>query len=539
MPVMRSRIVEAVLRAERKVPTHAAMIAGAEVVSYAQLVERARAVADELEVQEEKEGQEVRAKAETFGETVALLCGNEPAFAYGFLGALWAGKRVAVLPTLAPAPLLALMSAEAGAEAALVSAELKARAVEAGLVPVVIEDAAKRARAAEEKSPHPIPDAKFQVQDERISNHEPQRTHHEPQDTVQGPPDPGHELRGMSCESAAVLLYTSGSTGKPKAVALSEENILSNIQGCIDAMKFTPQEVMLAILPLFHSYGLTVTLLLPLTLGARAVLEKFSPRSVLAAIEKHRVTALIAVPSQYRLLAKDPTPADVRSLRYCIAGAERLPEVVAEDFEKRFDKPILEGYGCTEASPVIAINPPWANHKGSVGPALPNIRVSIREDWEEVPQGAQGEICVAGPSVMLGYHRQPEATAAKIRRGVLRTGDRGFLDAQGYLRVAGRADDMLKVAGEKIYPAEVEQAIEQAAGVEEAAVIGVPDETRGMALVAYVQPKPGVTLTEAGLRSAMRAHLEAIKVPKTIVVVEQLPRTPTGKLDKKKLASQK
>lgn len=488
---MPSGIVQSICNAARNAPGQPAMLAGTEVVTYAELVERARAVAEHLEVKEVKETAEEP-------ETIALLCGNEPAFAYGFLGTRWAGKRVAVLPTLAPAPLLGMMCAEAGAKMALASEELLPKAREAGLQAVAIEKW-QSGRVAERQS----------------KNHQSQVTSH---------------------QSPSVLLYTSGSTGKPKAVALSEENILSNIQGCIDAMKFTPQEVMLAILPLFHSYGLTVTLLLPLTLGARTVLERFSPRAVLAAIERHRVTALVAVPSQYRLLTKDPTPVDASSLKYCIAGAERLPELVATDFEARFGKPILEGYGCTEASPVIAINPPWANHKGSVGPGLPNIRVSIRENWEEVPQGQQGEICVEGPSVMLGYHHQPEATAAKIRNGVLRTGDRGFLDADGYLRIAGRADDMLKVAGEKIYPAEVEQAIEQVEGVEEAAVIGVPDEARGMALVAYVQPKHGVRLTESGIRSAVRAHLEAIKVPKTIVVVEQLPRTPTGKLDKKKLA---
>ena len=298
------------------------------------------------------------------------------------------------------------------------------------------------------------------------------------------------------------MLYTSGSTGKPKAVALSEENILSNIQGSIDAMRFTHDEVMLAILPLFHSYGLTVTLLLPLTLGARVVMEKFAPRTVLATIEKQRVTALIAVPSQYRLLAKDPSPADVSSLKYCIAGAERLPDSVGDEFAARFGKTILQGYGCTETSPVVAINPPWANRRGTVGPGLPNIRVTIRrvaegEYWTELPAGEEGEICVEGPSVMLEYHNNPDATAAKIQRGVLRTGDRGSLDKDGYLHIAGRADDMLKVAGEKVYPAEVEQAIEQVAGVEEAAVVGVRDEARRFLRRAR----------EAAYRLAMRRSL--------------------------------
>lgn len=479
---MPSPIVQAVLAVAKNSPSRIAIVAGEATLTYAQLCERSAGVA--------------AAASKVPEETVALLCGNSPEFACGFLGARWAGKRVAVLPTLAPPQLLAMMAAEAGARSVLVSEDLAAKAVEAGLAPISIESA----RLAE-----------WQNQNASVSESD----RHAP----------------------AIFLYTSGSTGKPKTVALSEENILTNVQGCIEAMKFTHDEVMLAILPLFHSYGLTVTLLLPLRLGGKVVIEKFSPRAVLSAIEKHRVTALIAVPSQYRLLAKDPMPVDVSSLKYCIAGAERLPELVASEFEKRFGKAILQGYGCTETSPVVAINPPWANRGVSVGPPLPNIRVSIREDWVEVPVGEQGEICVEGPSVMLAYLNQPEATAQKIRNGVLRTGDRGFLDSDGYLHVAGRADDMLKVAGEKIYPAEVEHAIEQVEGVEEAAVLGVPDEVRGYALVAYVQPKPGVSLTEAGLRNAVRERIEAIKVPRTFIVVEQLPRSPTGKLDKKTLAA--
>jgi len=480
---MTSAIVQDVLAVAKGNPSRAAIVAGELGVTYEQLCARSGAVA--------------AGAAQQSGETIALLCGNAPEFAYGFLGARWAGKRVAVLPSLAPPPLLAIMCAEAGAQVALASRELLPKAQEAGVAAIEIESMVAQGCPA--------------------------------------PQVPTGPATAADLRAPAVLLYTSGSTGKPKAVALSEENIISNIQGCIDAMKFTSDEVMLAILPLFHSYGLTVTLLLPLRLGGCVVLEKFAPRAVLAAIEKHRATALIAVPSQYRLLAKDPAPVDVSSLKYCIAGAERLPAQVAADFEARFAKAILEGYGCTETSPVVAINPPWANHKGSVGPGLPNIRVSIREDWQEVPAGSEGEVCVEGPSVMLGYHNQPEATATKIRNGVLRTGDRGFLDGDGYLHIAGRADDMLKVAGEKIYPAEVEHAIEQVAGVEEAAVIGVPDEARGYALIAYVQPKPGVALNEAGLRSAVRERIEAIKVPRTFVVVEQLPRSATGKLDKKKL----
>jgi long-chain acyl-CoA synthetase len=483
------RIIEAVRATAARWPERIALVSGDERVSYTELMSRVEAVASTLRPMEGAER-----------EIVGLLCSNRPEFAYGVLGALAAGKTVAVLPTLAPPPLLAMMIADAGVRRVLTIEELVVRLAEAKVgslvIPRMVEEGGKEVRKAG-----------------------------------------GKETQEREGLTPAVLLYTSGSTGRPKAVALSDENILANIQGSVDGAGFVPDDVMLAILPLFHSYGLTVTLLLPLVLGAQVVmLERFAPRTVLAAIEEHRVTAVVAVPTQYRLLAKDPVPADASSLRLCIAGAERLAESVSAEFAARFGKEILQGYGATEASPVVSINPPWANRAGAVGKPLPNIRVTVRNAEGLVPAGELGEVCVEGPSVMLGYFNRPEATAEKIPGGVLRTGDLGWLDADGYLFLAGRSDDLIKVAGEKIYPAEVERAIEQIEGVEEVAVIGVPDATRGAALVAFVQPKAGVTLTEQGLRAACRGCVDGMKLPRSFVVVEQLPRSPSGKLDKKSLA---
>lgn len=484
-----STIIGAVRATAERWPERVALVSGSQQVSYAALLSRVDAVASALR----------GADREASREIVGLLCSNRPAFAYGVLGALAAGKTVAVLPALAPPPLVAMMAADAGVRRVLTTEELAPKLadarVESLLIPKLLEEGSKAVR-------------KSGAEENQVA--------------ASGQP--------------AVLLYTSGSTGRPKAVALSDENILANIQGSVDAAGFVPDDVMLAILPLFHSYGLTVTLLLPLVLGARVVmLERFAPRTVLAAIEEHRVTAVVAVPTQYRLLAKDPTPADASSLRLCIAGAERLAESVSAEFAARFGKQILQGYGATEASPVVSINPPWANRAGAVGKPLPNIRVTVRNATGLLPPGELGEVCVEGPSVMLGYFNRPEATAEKIPGGVLRTGDLGWLDADGYLFLAGRSDDLIKVAGEKIYPAEVEKAIEQIEGVEEVAVIGVPDATRGAALVAFVQPKPGVTLTEQGLRAACRGCVDGMKLPRSFVVVEQLPRSPSGKLDKKSL----
>lgn len=476
-----SAIVAAVRGAATRRTDHPALIAGEQTISYAELMRRSAGVAAHV-------------ARNAPGHVAGILLPTVPSFAWAFLGALWAGKTVAVLPTLAPAPLLQLMAAGAGLTTVLTSAELAPRVAEAHLTPVIVDQIPAASGAEPPLAPRAL--------------------------------------------ETAVLLYTSGTTGRPKAVALSDENLLANAEGCRIAQGFTSDDVMMAILPLFHAFGLTVNLVLPLSLGCSVILEeRFAPRTVLQSIERHRATTLVAVPAQFRLLAKESARADYGSMRLSIAGAERLTEQVSRDFEHRFGKALLEGYGATEASPVVAINPPHANRAGTVGVPLPNVRLTVREESRPLAAGEPGEVCVEGPSVMLGYFNQPEATAQKIPGGVLRTGDRGWLDRDGYLHIAGRADEMFKVAGEKIYPAEIERAIEQVAGVEQAIVVGAHDAARGFVLHAFVEPRPGAPLTEAALRSATRERIEAGKLPRCFTVVEQLPRTPSGKVDKRALLS--
>jgi long-chain acyl-CoA synthetase len=246
-----SAIVAAVRAAASRAPQRTALVFGDAEWTHAALEQRAGAVAAHL-------------AAHTEDEILGLFLPNHPAFASALLGGLWAGKTVAVLPTVAPPPLLNVMAAEAGLTSVVTSAELAPRLTECGFHVHVLEN-----MSLDESRAVPLVN----------------RTH-----------------------EAAVLLYTSGTTGRPKAVALSDQNTLSNIEGCCQAAGFGADEVMMAVLPLFHAYGLTVTLLLPLVLGGTTVLlERFHPRALLQAIEKHRGTCLVAVPSQYRLLVKEPT----------------------------------------------------------------------------------------------------------------------------------------------------------------------------------------------------------------------------------------
>jgi len=477
-----SAILERFQAAASRYPDRLAIIGTSYSISYSELERRvasvARRIADRVP-----------------GPTVALLHSNTPEFAPLFLGAVWAGKTVAVLPTLAPPQLLKLMTMETGVGLVITGEEFVPQLTAVG-IPCWIGD------ASPEFEPGQVPMA----------------------------PRP---------DGAAVLLYTSGATGRPKAVALSEENMLANIDGCKQATGFDDTEVMLAVLPLFHAYGLTISTLLPLTTGASVVVpEKFIPRQILQLIEKHRVSTLIAVPAQYRVLTKEPTPVDASSLWLCIAGAERLPERIAQEFQERFAHRLVQGYGTTELSPVVAFSPPEDNAPGSVGRPLPNITVTIRDDNDEVlATGQIGEVCVSGPTVMLGYLGDPAMTAQKVRNGILHTSDKGYLDADGFLFLLGRADDQVKVSGEKVYPSEVENALETIEGVEEAAVIALPDEKHGARLHAFVQLHPGAELTDVALRAALRKLLENYKVPRSYSFVLQMPRTLTGKTDKRALAT--
>jgi long-chain acyl-CoA synthetase len=476
-----SIIVAAVRQSAARYSDKAALIAGEQQVSYQELIRRAQSAAALISQQ-------------ATDERVGILLPNSLHFAPYFLGALWAGKTVAVLPTLAPAPLLKFMFAEAKLTRVFTSSDLAPRLAEAGV-------------------PHALIDDSY-------------------------PSAPGFEPKPRT-DKAAVLIYTSGTTGRPKTVALSENNIASNIEGCCAATGFNDQQVMLAVLPLFHAYGLTVTMLLPLITGSTVVIsERFVPRTVLTTIERHRVTCIVAVPSQYRVLAVDSTECDASSLWLCIAGAERLPGTVEREFTDRFGLPILPGYGATELAPVVSLNIPETNRPASVGKPMPGVTVTIRgDDGALCSIGEIGEVCVAGPNVMLGYLNDPEATAKKIRDGVLHTGDKGFLDADGYLYISGRADEMVKVAGEKIYPVEVENAIERIDGVEEVAVVALSDAKHGTRLHAFVQRKLGAQLDESMLRTACREVLEPYKIPRTFTFVDILPRTITGKTDKRSLAS--
>jgi long-chain acyl-CoA synthetase len=347
------------------------------------------------------------------------------------------------------------------------------------------------------------------------------------------------ESVGSDYRDPALNLYTSGTTGRPKGVILTHDNLIANVESCQQAGLFDYRDGFLCLLPFFHTYAITGTFLLPLLSGSRMVLvDRFHPIKVLGLIQEHRVSVFLAIPSMYRVLAITEGNFDVSSVRFPISGGEPLPAVIAESFEKRFNVPIYEGYGQTEASPVVTLNVPGCRKLGTIGRALPGVEVAIWNDQSQpLPVGEVGELMVRGRNVMKGYHHLPEETARTITNGWLHTGDLGKLDDEGFVTITGRKKDLIISAGENIYPREIEELLCQHSKVKEVAVIGVKDEVRGEVPKAFVIARDGTVLEEKELRAFCRENLANYKVPKYFEIVPDLPRTPTGKILKRMLSA--
>jgi len=334
----------------------------------------------------------------------------------------------------------------------------------------------------------------------------------------------------------AVILFTSGSERTPKVVPLTHRNFQANLEGLHGVLEFGPSDVILGNLPHFHVFGINTGLWLPLITGATVVTVP-SPlefRAVCAAIREERLTMVIGTPAFLAGYLQKSEPGDFDSVRLLITGADKCPEALRRQFWERHRIVLLEGYGTTETSPVIAVNSPAHNRPGSVGRVLPNLEVRL-EHWdtgEACPTGSIGKILVKGPSVMNGYFDDFEATSMRLHRGWYDTQDMGYMDADGYLWHVGRLARFLKIGGEMVSLPLVEDILQRALppGVD-GVVVEVPDASRGSRVVAVVTE--GVDQREV-LRQ-MGGELPNIAMPRQFVVVPELPKMPSGKIDYRNL----
>lgn len=335
----------------------------------------------------------------------------------------------------------------------------------------------------------------------------------------------------------ALLIYTAGTTGKPKGVMISHGNIDAMTASFIEHFSFTADDHSLLVLPLFHANGVVLGTLTPLRAGGQAtIVGRFKADTFFDAVERYRPTYFSAVPAIYAMLTALPEDVrpDTSSLRLVVCGAAPMPAELIGRFEQRYGVPLVEGYGLSETTTASSINPVAGPRKaGTVGTVLPGQEIRIvAEDGTDVAPGAAGEVLIKGPVVMQGYLNRPEDTAKVLVDGWLHTGDVGRFDDDGYLVLVDRVKDMIIRGGENIYPKEIEAAIYENPDVFEAAVVARPHDVLGEVPLAYVSLKAGATTTPESLLDELTGKLGRYKLPVEILVLDEIPKNPVGKIDK-------
>jgi len=428
------------------------------------------------------------------GDRVGIACWNDLGFVRAYLGALWCGAVAVPVNPGAPA-------AELGPELARVGATLVV--VGPGAEPL---DGLPGAVAASRLTEGPPLEVEVERDDREV----------------------------------AVLLFTSGTAGAPRAAMLTHGNLEANI-GQVQAhpgLRVGPDDVGVATLPFFHVFGLNVALGVALANGVRSVLlPQFDAAGLVERVRVHAASIVAGVPAMFAAVLDLPeaeAPADAfASVRLAVSGAAELPDEVADAFAERFGVTIHEGYGLTEAAPIVTTTAiDRAPHPGSIGPPLPGVEVRLVDaDGTDVAVGDPGEIWVRGDNVFAGYWDDPESTARVLSDGWLRTGDVAVADDAGFLSLVDRMKDLIIVSGFNVYPAEVEEVLLTHPDVEDAAVVGVPSKRTGETVAAFVVPRPGAPEPGlASIRDHVARRLARYKVPTSVEFRDELPRNQAGKL---------
>jgi long-chain acyl-CoA synthetase len=449
------------------------------------------------------------------GDHVAMLCGNGLYFVETYFAVLGLGAVAVPMNPQSPAP------------------EIEQQIATVAATVVLVEPAAASAwngvdRAAVPSVQHVIAtepgDAAGAISfDEVIAA--------DPVDIVEVEPD-----------SLAVLIFTSGTAGSPRAAMLSHGNLQSNIdQGRSAAAQISTDDIVYGVLPMFHIFGLNVVLGLSLANGATIVLvQRFDPSTALDTIRERSITVVPGAPPLWLAFSHcDDAPADsFATVRLALTGAAKMPEEAIRRLQQRFGLELAEGYGLTEASPVVTSSAGLPLKVGSVGKVLDGIDVRlVDESGDDVLSGDSGEIWVKGPNVFQGYLDDPQQTARGLTAdGWLRTGDIAVTDDDGYLYLVDRAKDLIIVSGFNVYPAEVEEVIAGHPAVAEVGVVGVPHPHTGEAVKAWVVVRPGMAVDEDTLISWCTDRLARYKSPSKILFVDELPRNVSGKLLRRSLS---
>ena len=521
--------------AARDFPSAPALHFQGRTVSYAQLAEQAWRFAGAL-----------AGLGVGKGTKVGLVLPNCPQAVIAFFGALRLGAVVVQNNPLYTERELGHQLADAGVEVVVcldlayerVKAVREATAIREVVVTSVLDElpAVKRAIAPYTR--------KGKAAAQAIGRDEPVRRWRE---LVATATTRAEEAEVDSASDLALLQYTGGTTGLSKGVMLSHANLRSNVE---QVRAWFPdadpgREVMMAVLPFFHVYGLTVSLLFGVRIGAALVLmPRFDLEQVLAAVDRHRPTLFPGVPTMYVAINNAAAKGghDLSSIKACLSGAAPLPLEVAERFERYSGGRLVEGYGLSECSPVALANPIYGKRKaGTIGMPLPDTRARVVDPAEPdraMPTGEAGELAINGPQVMLGYWNRPEESAQVLHDGWLLTGDMAVMDDEGYFQIVDRKKDLIIAGGYNVYPREVEEVLYEHPKVLEACVAGVPDSYRGEMVKAFVVLRPGEEATTEEIRSFAKERLAAYKVPRAVEFREELPKTLIGKVLRRALVEE-
>jgi long-chain acyl-CoA synthetase len=341
-------------------------------------------------------------------------------------------------------------------------------------------------------------------------------------------------------EDIAVLQYTGGTTGLSKGAMLTHRNIAVNAQQAYSFFEHEltfGEESCLTVIPLFHVFAMTSCMNLSILIGAKIILlPKFELEEVLNTIKTEQPTTFPGVPTMYIALVNHPEAEKygIDSIRICNSGSAPMPVETMKEFERKTGAKILEGFGLSEASPVTHVNPAFADRKpGSVGIGLPSTDykvVDLASGEEEVPVGEVGELIIRGPQVMKGYWNMPEETENTLRNGWLYTGDIAKMDEEGYVYIVDRKKDMIIASGYNVYPRDIEEVLYEHTSVQEAVVIGVPDEYRGETIKAIIVKKAGHSVTEQEVIDWTKERIATYKVPSIVEFRDELPKTQVGKI---------
>lgn len=342
----------------------------------------------------------------------------------------------------------------------------------------------------------------------------------------------------MADDDPAAILYTSGTTGFPKGATLTHRNVLANTTATIYHTEIKEKDVLHLFLPLFHCFGQNFIMNSSVKKGATLVMHKrFEPAPVVQAVKKHKVTMFFAVPTIYiYLLNMKDEDLDLSSIRYFFTAAAAMPRDVADSWQAKYNMPIHDGYGLTECSPFACYNHDFQHNPGSIGHPVINCEMKIVDEFvKPVAPGQWGEICIKGPNVMKGYWNKPEETAKAIVDGWLLTGDVGTQDEKGDFYIVDRVKDMINSAGNNIYPTEIENHLYGHPSIREVAVFGMHDDVKGEFVKAAIVLQPGATPDPEEIIAFCRTKMAKYKIPQQIQFIDELPKSPTGKVLKRVL----